>query len=117
MKEVGTNTTVSTVIDAGTKIGATTSQSGSTGMIMGDYDLGEEGLCEVYVSAQRFPDIPGRHRAHLRSGGVSRGLWLEPLTPCRRRLAARWSTALSAESRDLNALVQVFVIKSYDVVN
>jgi len=119
VKEVGTNwATVSTVIDAGTKIGATTSQSGSTGMIMGDYDLMKKGYAKLTYLPSDSQIFQGDTVLTSGVGGAfPEGLVVGTVDSVQTEAGGQVEYGLIKPSSDLNALVQVFVIKSYDVVN
>ena len=119
VKEVGTNwATVSTVIDAGTKIGATTSQSGSTGMIMGDYDLMQKGYAKLTYLPSDSQIFQGDTVLTSGVGGAfPEGLVVGSIDSVQTEAGGQVEYGLIKPGCDLNALVQVFVIKSYDVVN
>ena len=119
VKEVGTNwATVSTVIDAGTKIGATTSQSGSTGMIMGDYDLMKKGYAKLTYLPSDSQIFQGDTVLTSGVGGAfPEGLVVGTVDSVQTEAGGQVEYGLIKPGSDLNALVQVFVIKSYDVVN
>jgi len=119
VKEVGINwATVSTVIDAGTKIGATTSQSGSTGMIMGDYDLMKKGYAKLTYLPSDSQIFQGDTVLTSGVGGAfPEGLVVGTVDSVQTEAGGQVEYGLIKPSSDLNALVQVFVIKSYDVVN
>jgi len=119
VKEVGTNwATVSTVIDAGTKIGATTSQSGSTGMIMGDYDLMQKGYAKLTYLPSDSQIFQGDTVLTSGVGGAfPEGLVVGTVDSVQTEAGGQVEYGLIKPGSDLNALVQVFVIKSYDVVN
>ena len=116
--ELGTDwATVSTVIDAGTSIGAIASEAGSTGMIMGDYGLMKEGLIKLTYLPDGSQLFVGDTILTSGAGGsFPEGLVIGAVASVQSEAGGQIEFGLVEPSCDLNALVQVFVVKDFDVV-
>lgn len=116
--ELGDNwSTVSTVIDASDKIGAIASQSGSTGMIIGDYKLMQQGSTKLTYLPSDSQIFKGDTVLTSGTGGAfPEGLVIGTISSVQTEAGGQIEYGIVQPGCSLGALVQVFVIKSFDVV-
>lgn len=109
--------TVSTIIDAGTSIGAIASEAGSTGMVVGDFNLMQEGLMKLTYLPDGSQLFVGDTILTSGSGGsYPEGLVIGTVASAQTEAGGQIEFGLIKPYCDLNALVQVFVVKEFDVV-
>jgi rod shape-determining protein MreC len=109
--------TVSTVIDAAASIGAIASESGATGMIIGDYKDMQGGLTKLTYLPTESQIFAGDTVLTSGVGGsYPEGLVIGTISSVQTEAGGQVEYGLVKPYCDLNALVQVFVIKDYDVV-
>lgn len=109
--------TVSTVIDGTTSIGAIASESGATGMIIGDCDLMQKGAVKLTYLPTDSQIFTGDTVLTSGVGGsYPEGLVIGTISSVQTEAGGQVEYGLVTPSCDLNTLVQVFVVKSYDVV-
>lgn len=109
--------TVSTVIDVDMSIGAYVSSSGSSGMVVGEYALMKNKKAKLTFltdGAQLFEqDVILTSGS---GGSFPAGLVLGEITNIQTEAGGQTEYGLIKPSCDYDSLVQVFVIKSYSVV-
>lgn len=109
--------TVSTIIDASTSIGSIASESGATGMIVGDYDLMQKGMTKLTYLPTDSQIFSGDTVLTSSVGGsYPEGLVIGTISSVQTEAGGQVEYGLVKPYCDLNTLVQVFVVKSYDVV-
>ncbi len=118
VKELGGDwATVSTVIDAATSIGSIASESGATGMIIGDYKLMQQGMTKLTYLPTDSQIFSGDTVLTSGVGGsYPEGLVIGTISSVQTEAGGQVEYGLVKPYSDLNALVQVFVIKDFDVV-
>ena len=108
---------VSTVIDASTSIGSIASESGATGMIIGDAADMQKGLTKLTYLPSDSQIFAGDTVLTSGVGGsYPEGLVIGTISSVQTEAGGQVEYGLVKPYCDLNALVQVFVVKSYDVV-
>jgi rod shape-determining protein MreC len=108
---------VSTVIDASTSIGSIASESGATGMIIGDAADMQKGLTKLTYLPSDSQIFTGDTVLTSGVGGsYPEGLVIGTISSVQTEAGGQVEYGLVKPYCDLNALVQVFVVKSYDVV-
>ena len=108
---------VGTVIDASTSIGAIASESGATGMVIGDYESMQRGTTKLTYLPSDSQIFAGDTVLTSGVGGsYPEGLVIGTISSVQTEAGGQVEYGLVKPYCDLNALVQVFVVKSYDVV-
>ena len=116
--ELGSNwATVSTVTDAAISIGAVASESGSTGMIQGDYTLMQKGLTQITYLPNDSQIFEGDTVVTSGVGGqFPYGLVIGTVSSVKSEAGGQVELGIVKPSCDLGKLVQVFVITKFNVV-
>ena len=118
ISEIGiSSATVRTLIDVNTSIGALVGVDGSAAMLMGDYTLMSEGLVKVTwltEGAQLFLEDDVLTSG---SGGmIPQGIVIGSVASIQSEAGGQTEYGIIQPAADLDTLVQVFVIKEFDVV-
>ena len=118
ISEIGiSSATVRTLIDVNTSIGALVGVDGSAAMLMGDYTLMSEGLVKVTwltEGAQLFLEDDVLTSG---SGGmIPQGIVIGSVASIQSEAGGQTEYGIIQPAVDLDTLVQVFVIKEFDVV-
>lgn len=116
--ELGTTwATVSTVIDIEMSVGAFVGQEGSSGMVVGEYDLMKEKKAKLAYLADGAQIFSGDDILTSGSGGsFPQGLVIGTIGAVKTEAGGQIEYGVVEPACDLDALVQVFVIKDFDVV-
>lgn len=116
--ELGTTwATVSTVIDIEMSVGAFVGQEGSSGMVVGEYDLMKEKKAKLAYLADGAQIFSGDDILTSGSGGsFPQGLVIGTVGAVKTEAGGQIEYGVVEPACDLDALVQVFVIKDFDVV-
>ena len=116
--EVGSSwATVSTVIDAAASIGAVASESGSTGMIRGDYNLMQKGLTQITYLPNDSQIFEGDTVVTSGVGGqFPYGLVIGTVASVQSQAGGQVELGIVKPSCNTGRLVQVFVITKFNVV-
>lgn len=116
--EVGSSwATVSTVIDAAASIGAVASESGSTGMIRGDYNLMQKGLTQITYLPNDSQIFEGDTVVTSGVGGqLPYGLVIGTVASVQSQAGGQVELGIVRPSCNIGRLVQVFVITKFNVV-
>ena len=116
--EVGTTwATVRTVIDINTNIGAFVSENGSAGMLVGDFALMQEGHAKMTYIADGAQIFSGDTVMTSGAGGaVPQGLVVGTISSVQTEAGGQVEYGIINPGCDLNALVQVYVVKDFEVV-
>lgn len=116
--ELGTTwATVSTVIDIEMSVGAFVGQEGSSGMVVGEYDLMKEKKAKLAYLADGAQIFGGDDILTSGSGGsFPQGLVIGTVGAVKTEAGGQIEYGVVEPACDLDALVQVFVIKDFDVV-
>ena len=109
--------TVSTLLDVDMSVGAYVSGSGSSGMVIGEYALMKQKLCKLTFLADGAQLFVGDEILTSGSGGAfPAGLVLGTITNIQTEAGGQIEYGLVEPTCNYDSLVQVFVIKSYEVV-
>lgn len=116
--EVGTTwATVRTVIDINTNIGAFVSENGSAGMLVGDFALMQEGHAKMTYLADGAQIFSGDTVMTSGAGGAfPQGLVVGTISSVQTEAGGQVEYGIINPGCDLNALVQVYVVKDFEVV-
>lgn len=116
--EVGTSwATVSTVIDLNTNIGALVSENGASGLLIGDFAMMQEGCVKLDYLADGTQIFTGDTVMTSGSGGVfPQGLVIGTVESVKTEAGGQVEYGEVRPGCDLNSLVQVFVVKDFEVV-
>ena len=116
--ELGDNwATVSTLIDVDMSVGAYVAGSGSTGMVVGEYALMREKTAKLTFLADGAQIFTGDEVLTSGSGGAfPAGLVIGTLTSVQNEAGGQVEYGVVTPQCDLDALVQVFIIKDFRVV-
>ena len=116
--EVGTGwATVRTVIDINTNIGAFVSENGSAGMMVGDFALMQEGSAKMTYLADGAQIFTGDTVMTSGAGGAfPQGLVIGTISSVQTEAGGQVEYGIIKPGCDLNALVQVYVVKEFEVV-
>ncbi len=109
--------TVSTLLDVDMSVGAYVSGSGSSGMVIGEYALMKQKLAKLTFLADGAQLFVGDEILTSGSGGAfPAGLVLGTITNIQTEAGGQIEYGLIEPTCNYDSLVQVFVIKSYEVV-
>lgn len=116
--ELGTTwATVSTIIDVDMSVGAYVGSSGSSGMVMGEFDLMKKKMAKLTFLADGAQIFVGDEVLTSGSGGsFPAGLVIGTITNVQTEAGGQIEYGLVEPECDFDSLVQVFIIKSYEVV-
>lgn len=116
--EVGTTwATVRTIIDINTNIGAFVSENGSAGMLVGDFALMQEGSAKMTYLADGAQIFSGDTVMTSGAGGAfPQGLVIGMISSVQAEAGGQVEYGIIKPGCDLNALVQVYVVKEFEVV-
>ena len=116
--EVGTTwATVRTVIDINSNIGAFVSENGSAGMMVGDFALMQEGSAKMSYLADGAQIFTGDTVMTSGAGGAfPQGLVIGTISAVQTEAGGQVEYGIIKPGCDLNALVQVYVVKEFEVV-
>lgn len=116
--ELGKNwATVSTVIDINMNIGALVAQSGSSGMLIGDFALMQDGYAKLTYLADGTQIFTGDEILTSGSGGAfPQGLVIGTVATVQAEAGGQIEYGLVKPNVDLSSLVQVFVVKDFEVI-
>ena len=109
--------TVSTVIDLNTNIGALVSENGASGLLVGDFAMMQEGCVKLSYLADGAQVFSGDTVMTSGSGGAfPQGLVVGTISSVKTEAGGQIEYGEVKPGCDLNALVQVFVVKDFEVV-
>ena len=116
--EVGkTWATVATVIDLNMNIGALVSENGASGLLVGDFAMMQEGCVKLSYLADGAQVFTGDTVMTSGSGGAfPQGLVIGTVSAVKTEAGGQIAYGEVKPGCDLNALVQVFVVKDFEVV-
>ena len=116
--ELGTNwATVSTLIDVDMSVGAFVGATGSSGMVVGEYALMREKTAKLTFLADGAQIFTGDEVLTSGSGGAfPAGLVIGTLSSVQSEAGGQIEYGVVKPQCDLDALVQVFIIKDVQVV-
>ena len=116
--EAGTTwATVRTIIDINTNIGAFVSENGSAGMLVGDFALMQEGNAKMTYLADGAQIFSGDTVMTSGAGGAfPQGLVIGTISSVQAEAGGQVEYGIIKPGCDLNALVQVYVVKEFEVV-
>ena len=116
--EVGSGwATVRTVIDVDISVGGYVSNSGATGMVVGDYTLMQDGSAKLGYLAEGVSLFAGDTVLTSGKGGAfPAGLIIGSVAEVRSDAGGQETYGVVQPACDLNTLVQVFIIKEFDIV-
>jgi rod shape-determining protein MreC len=119
VSEVGTNwATVSTLIDTGTELGGSIARTNSAAVIEGDFSLMEQERLKLTYLPEDTQIISGDQILTSGKGGVyPSGLVVGSVEKILNDASNLNRYAVIKPAADLDNLVQVFVIKSFNIVN
>ena len=110
--------TVKTVVDASVSIGAVASESGSTGMLIGDYALMQQGMAKLSYLPNDSQIFEGDTVVTSGTGGtLPSGLVVGTISSVKTEAGGQVEYGLVSPPCELGKLTQVFVITNFDVVN
>ena len=116
--ELGTNwATVSTLIDVDMSVGAFVGATGSSGMVVGEYALMKDKTAKLTFLADGAQIFAGDEVLTSGSGGAfPAGLVIGTLTNVQTEAGGQIEYGIVKPQCELDSLVQVFVIKNFEVV-
>ncbi len=116
--ELGTNwATVSTLIDVDMSVGAFVGAAGNSGMVVGEYSLMRNKQAKLTFLADGAQIFAGDDVLTSGSGGAfPAGLVIGKLTAVQTEAGGQIEYGIVEPQCELDALVQVFIIKSFEVV-
>ena len=116
--ELGANwATVSTLIDVDMSVGAYVGSNGSSGMVVGEYALMRDKTAKLTFLADGAQIFTGDEVLTSGSGGAfPAGLVIGTLTSVQQEAGGQIEYGVVTPQCDLDALVQVFIIKDFQVV-
>ncbi len=116
--EVGENwATVSTLIDVDMSLGAYVGVSGSSGMVIGDFSMMRDKTAKLTFLADGAQIFEGDEVLTSGSGGAfPAGLVIGTITKVQTEEGGQIEYGIVQPQCDLDSLVQVFIIKSFQVV-
>lgn len=117
--EVGSNwATVRSVIDVDMSVGGYVSGSGATAMVLGDFTLMQDGCVRFGYLAEGMSIFTGDTVLTSGKGGAfPAGLVVGTITDVRTEAGGQQTYGVITPACDLGELLQVFVIKDFDVVS
>ena len=116
--ELGTNwATVSTLIDVDMSVGAFVGAAGNSGMVVGEYSFMKNKTAKLTFLADGAQIFVGDDVLTSGSGGAfPSGLVIGTLTAVQTEAGGQIEYGIVEPQCDLDSLVQVFIIKSFEVV-
>ena len=116
--EVGSGwATVRSVIDVDLSVGGYVSNSGANGMVVGDFTLMQSGYAKLGYLAEGVSLFTGDTVLTSGKGGAfPAGLVVGTVDEVRTEAGGQQTYGVIKPACDLNALVQVFIIKDFEVV-
>ena len=116
--ELGTNwATVSTLIDVDMSVGAFVGAAGNSGMVVGEYSFMKNKTAKLTFLADGAQIFVGDDVLNSGSGGASpSGLVIGTLTAVQTEAGGQIEYGIVEPQCNLDSLVQVFIIKSFEVV-
>ena len=116
--ELGTNwATVSTLIDVDMSVGGYVTSTGSTGMVMGEFALMKNKTAKLTYLADGAQIFVGDEVLTSGSGGAfPAGLVIGTITNVQTEAGGQIEYGIVKPACDLDSLVQVFIIKDFQVV-
>ena len=116
--ELGTNwATVSTLIDVDMSVGAFVGVAGNSGMVVGEYSMMRNKQAKLTYLADGAQIFVGDDVLTSGSGGAfPAGLVIGTLTAVQTEAGGQIEFGIVEPQCDLDSLVQVFIIKSFEVV-
>ena len=116
--ELGTNwATVSTLIDVDMSVGAFVGAAGNSGMVVGEYSLMRKKQAKLTYLADGAQIFVGDDVLTSGSGGAfPAGLMIGTLTAVQTEAGGQIEYGIVQPQANLDSLVQVFIIKSFTVV-
>lgn len=109
--------TVSTIIDIDMSVGAFVGATGNSGMVVGEYSYMKQKLAKLSYLADGAQIFVGDEVLTSGSGGAfPAGLVIGTLTAVQAEAGGQIEYGVVEPQCDLDSLVQVFIIKSYEVV-
>lgn len=116
--EVGSNwATVRSVIDVDMSVGGYVSNSGATAMVVGDFTLMQDGFARLGYLTEDVSIFSGDTVLTSGKGGAfPAGLVIGTVDEVRTEAGGQQVYGVIKPTCDLNALVQVFIIKDFEVV-
>ena len=110
--------TVRTVIDVDMSVGGYVSGSGATAMVLGDFTLMQQGCVRFGYLAEGMSIFTGDTVLTSGKGGAfPAGLVVGTITDVRTEAGGQQTYGVITPACDLGELLQVFVIKDFDVVS
>ena len=116
--ELGTNwATVSTIIDVDMSVGAYVGATGSSGMVVGEYSLMTDKQAKLTFLADGAQIFEGDEVLTSGSGGAfPAGLVIGTISRVQSEAGGQIEYGIVVPQCDLDSLVQVFIIKDFEVV-
>ncbi|MBQ6315965.1 MAG: rod shape-determining protein MreC, partial [Oscillospiraceae bacterium] len=109
--------TVSTLIDVDMSVGGTVVTTGSSGMVVGEYSLMKQKLAKLTFLADGAQIFVGDEILTSGSGGAfPAGLVIGTVSNVQTEAGGQIEYGLVQPQANLDSLVQVFIIKDFDVV-
>lgn len=109
--------TVSTLIDVDMSVGAFVGATGSSGMVVGEYGLMKQKAAKLTFLADGAQIFVGDEVLTSGSGGAfPQGLVIGTITSVQSEAGGQIEYGIVEPRCDLDSLVQVFIIKSFNVV-
>lgn len=116
--EVGvTWATITTTIDLSANIGALVSENGASGLLMGDFAMMQEGRAKLAYLTDGAQIFTGDTVLTSGAGGAfPQGLVIGTVSSVQAEAGGQIEYGVVKPGCDINALVQVFVVKDFEVV-
>lgn len=116
--EVGSTwATVCTVIDLNTNVGALVSENGASGLLVGDFAMMQDGCVKLSYLADGAQIFSGDTVMTSGSGGAfPQGLVIGTIKSVKIEAGGQIEYGMVEPGCDLTSLVQVFVVKDFEVV-
>ena len=109
--------TVSTLIDVDMSVGGTVVSTGSSGMVVGEYSLMKQKKAKLTFLADGAQIFAGDEVTTSGSGGAfPAGLVIGTVTSVQTEAGGQIEYGIVEPQANLDSLVQVFIIKDFDVV-
>lgn len=109
--------TVRTIIDVGTNVGALIGETGSSGMVVGEFTLMQQGQTRVTYLSSGSQIFQGDEVLTSGAGGsFPPGLIVGEISAIMSEAGGQTTYGVVEPACDLGTLTQVFVIKDYEIV-
>lgn len=109
--------TVCTVIDLNTNVGALVSENGAAGLLVGDFAMMQDGCVKLSYLADGAQIFSGDTVMTSGSGGAfPQGLVIGTIKSVKTEAGGQIEYGMVEPGCDLTSLVQVFVVKDFEVV-